>query len=114
LFVQILVFPYPLLTFELLFRKNNIYSHIEQISISGNKIDRITYNLQGLFEHGRITLNSRENWNQFKIEYMAFPSKKSHDDLIDSLSLVANLVQTTYAKVGDDEEWVPLDEVSGL
>jgi predicted phage terminase large subunit-like protein len=97
-----------------LMRKNNIYAHIEQIPISGNKIDRITYNLQGMFEHGRITLNGREKWDQFLIEYMAFPSKKAHDDLIDSLSLVANLIRTTYAKVGDDEEWEPLDEIAGI
>jgi predicted phage terminase large subunit-like protein len=97
-----------------LMRKNNVYAHIEQIQISGSKENRITYNLQGLFEHGRITLNSREEWDQFKKEYVAFPSKKSHDDLIDSLSLVANLVTTTYAKMGDDEEWEPLDEVAGI
>lgn len=95
-------------------RKNNVYCHIEQIPISGNKIDRITYNLQGLFEHGRISLNRREKWDQFLVEYMAFPSAKSHDDLLDSLSLVANLARTTYAKLGDDEEWEPLDEVSGI
>lgn len=97
-----------------LMRKNNIYTHIEQIAISGSKINRITYNLQGLFEHGRITLNSRETWDQFKKEYVSFPSTKAHDDLIDSLSLVANLVTTTYAKLGDDEEWEPVDEVTGL
>ena len=45
---------------------------------------------------------------------MAFPSKKAHDDLIDSLSLVANLVTTTYAKLGDDEDYEVLDEVCGF
>lgn len=97
-----------------LMRKNNLYAHIEQINISGSKVNRITYNLQGLFEHGRITLNSRENWNQFKIEYMAFPSTKAHDDLIDSLSLVANLVTTSYTRFQDDEEYEPLDEIVGF
>ena len=63
-----------------LMRKNNVYAHIEHIAISGSKVNRITYNLQGLFEHGRITLNSREDWSQFKKEYVSFPSKKSHDD----------------------------------
>ena len=97
-----------------LMRKNHVYAHIEQIQISGSKENRITYNLQGLFEHGRITLNSREKWDQFLKEYISFPSKKSHDDLIDSLSLVANLVTTTYAKMGDDEDWEPLDEIAGI
>lgn len=97
-------------------RKNNIYAHIEPIQIGGrgSKINRITAGLQGLFEHGRITLNSREKWDQFKIEYMAFPSTKAHDDALDSLSLVAHLVNTTYAKQTDDEEWEPMDEITGL
>ena len=97
-------------------RKNGIFAHIEPIQIAGqgSKVSRITYNLQGLFEHGRITLNSREKWDQFKVEYMAFPSAKAHDDLIDSLSLVANLVNTTYAKVGDDKDYEVLDEICGF
>jgi predicted phage terminase large subunit-like protein len=98
-----------------LMRKNNVYAHIEAIPIgSGSKTNRITYNLQGLFEHGRITLNSREDWTQFKKEYVSFPSPKAHDDLIDSLSLVANMVITTYAKDQDvGEEAEILDVVVG-
>lgn len=98
-----------------LMRKNGVYVHIEHIAISGSKANRITYNLQGLFEHGRIVLNSREDWSQFRKEYVAFPSRKTHDDLIDSLSLVANLVNTSYMKDdGGGSEWEPLDEISGL
>lgn len=99
-----------------LMRKNNIFAHIEPIQIGGqgSKISRITYNLQGLFEHGRISLNSRENWDQFKIEYMSFPSKKAHDDLIDSLSLIANMVVTTYAKVDDSDDYEVIDEICGF
>jgi len=43
-----------------------------------------------------------------------FPSPKSHDDCIDSLSLVANLVSTIYAKADESEEWEPIDVVSGI
>ena len=99
-----------------LMRKNNIFAHIEPIQIGGqgSKISRITYNLQGLFEHGRISLNSRENWDQFKIEYMSFPSKKAHDDLLDSLSLVANMVVTTYAKLDDSDDYEVLSDICGF
>ena len=99
-----------------LMRKNNIFAHIEPIQIGGqgSKISRITYNLQGLFEHGRISLNSRENWDQFKIEYMSFPSKKAHDDLIDSLSLIANMVVTTYAKLDDSQDYEVLSDICGF
>ena len=98
-----------------LMRKNNVYAHVEAIPIgSGSKTNRITYNLQGMFEHGRITLNSREDWTQFKKEYVSFPSPKTHDDLIDSLSLVANLATTSYAKDNDvGEEAEILDIVVG-
>jgi phage terminase large subunit-like protein len=99
-----------------LMRKNNIFAHIEPIQIGGqgSKISRITYNLAGLFEHGRISLNTRENWDQFKIEYMSFPSKKAHDDLIDSLSLIANMVVTTYAKLDDSQDYEVLSDICGF
>ena len=102
--------------FQDLSRKNGIYAHIEQIQIGGSsKTNRVTYALQGMFEHGRITMNSRENWDVFKKEYMNFPSKKVHDDTLDSLSLIQNLVTTTYSKYeAGVQEWEPLDEVTGL
>ena len=102
--------------FQDLSRKNGIYAHIEQIQIGGSsKTNRVTYALQGMFEHGRITMNSRENWDVFKKEYMNFPSKKVHDDTLDSLSLIQNLVTTTYSKYeAGVQEWKPLDEVTGL
>jgi len=97
-----------------LMRKNAQYAHIEAIQIGGgSKTNRITYNLQGLFEHGRITLNSREKWDRFKVEYMAFPSTKAHDDLIDALSLVANLVTTSYGRQEVDDDFDVLDDIAG-
>jgi phage terminase large subunit-like protein len=97
-----------------LMRKNNVFAHVEAIPIgSGSKTNRITYNLQGLFEHGRITLNSREDWTQFKKEYVSFPSKGTHDDILDSISLVANLVTTIYAREEGGEEWEAVDAISG-
>lgn len=99
-----------------LMRKNNVFAHVEAIPIgSGSKVNRITYNLQGLFEHGRITLNSREDWTQFKKEYVSFPTKGVHDDLLDSASLVANLVTTTYSRTDDvGEEYEILDVITGM
>lgn len=98
-----------------LMRKNNIYAHVEPVSIGANsKVNRITYALQGMFEHGRIILNKKENWDQFKKELFNFPSKKSHDDLIDGLALLSLLATTSYAKPQDDEEWEPLDAISGI
>lgn len=102
----------PYLTDQM--RKHGVYAHIEPIPISGNKIDRITYALQGLFEHGRITLNSREKWDRFKVEYMAFPSKRAHDDLIDACSLCAHLIKTSYARQNDQDDYEVLSDICGF
>ena len=49
-----------------LMRKNNVYAHIQDLT-HGNrkKADRIVWALQGRFEHGRIVLNSEEDWDDF-------------------------------------------------
>jgi len=39
---------------------------------------------------------------------------KSHDDLIDSLSLVANLVNTSYMKDNVSEDAEVLDDICGF
>jgi predicted phage terminase large subunit-like protein len=98
-----------------LMRKNNIYSHIEAIPTSGrSKVDRITYGLQGLFEHGRIILNKRENWDQFKKELFNFPSPKAHDDLIDATSMCAHLITVIYGEQESIEDFDILDPVCGF
>ncbi len=63
---------------------------------------------------GICGLTKKENWDQFKKELFNFPSKKSHDDLIDGLALLSLLATTSYAKQQDDEEWEPLDAISGI
>jgi predicted phage terminase large subunit-like protein len=101
-----------------LMRKNNVFMHIEQIATSGNsKVNRITYALQGLMEHGRIIFNERENWDEVKREMLAFPSERAHDDLIDALSMIPYVATVTYAKRGsyeEPEEWAPLDDIAGI
>lgn len=97
-------------------RKHGIYTHIEVVPIgSASKVSRITMGIQGMLEHGRITFNSREDWDELKREVLAFPSPKAHDDLLDALSLLAHISVTSYMK-GDegDEEWEPLDEITGI
>lgn len=97
-------------------RKNGVYAHIEAIPIGGgSKTNRIVYNIQGLMEHGRITLNSRENWDKLKKQLVSFPNPRVHDDAVDALSLVANLVTTSYQKTDDvGEEAEIIDIVAGF
>lgn len=97
-----------------LMRKNNIYAHIEDLT-HGNKkkTDRVVWALQGRFEHGRIVLNKDEDWDEFRDQYMMFPTPNVHDDLIDALAYVDQLSITTYFSDDDDDGVEPLDFISG-
>jgi hypothetical protein len=98
-----------------LMRKNNVYSHIVDLT-HGNrkKADRIIWSLQGRFEHGRIVLNSEEDWDEFKDQLLMFPAQGVHDDLPDSLSYIDQLAVTTYFEDDQEDEWQPLDVISGI
>lgn len=98
-----------------LMRKNNVYSHIVDLT-HGNrkKTDRIVWGLQGRFEHGRIVLNREEDWDDFLDQLLMFPAKGVHDDLPDALSYIDQLAVTTYFQEEEGEEWEPIDIVSGV
>lgn len=104
-----------------LMRKNNIFAHIHPLT-HGNekKTDRVVWALQGMFEHGRIVLNSegmehKGSWqNEFADEYLMFPTKGVHDDLIDSLANIAQMAVTTYSANDEEDEYEPLDIITGI
>ncbi len=98
-----------------LMRKNNVYSHIVDLT-HGNrkKTDRVIWSLQGRFEHGRIVLNSEEDWDTFVDQLLLFPSQGVHDDLPDALSYIDQLAVTSYFEDADDEDWQPMDVISGV
>ena len=96
-------------------RKNNIYCHITPLT-HGNKHknDRVVWALQGRLEHGRITFNEDVDWKEAFDQICMFPTAGVHDDLIDSLSLVDQLAVTSYQQDYEEEDWEPLDSVSGF
>lgn len=98
-----------------LMRKNNVYSHIVDLT-HGNrkKTDRIIWSLQGRFEHGRIILNREEDWDVFVDQLLMFPSQGVHDDLPDALSYIDQLAVTSYFEQDDSEEWEPMDIIAGI
>jgi len=98
-----------------LMRKNNVYCHINDLT-HGNKkkADRIIWSLQGRFEHGRIVLNSDEDWDDFTDQLLMFPAQGVHDDLPDALSYIDQLAVTSYFESEDDDEWEPVDIISGV
>jgi Terminase large subunit, T4likevirus-type, N-terminal/Terminase RNaseH-like domain len=98
-----------------LMRKNSIYCHVSPLT-HGNqkKEDRVIWALQGMFEHGRIVLNSDCDWDEFRDEYMMFPTSNVHDDQIDALSMIAQMAVTVYSDDNQTEEYEPIDVIVGF
>lgn len=77
-----------------------------------SKPDRIRWALQGRAENGRIVLN-KGNWNEEFLDQAAdFPSRLSHDDLIDALAYVDQIATPIYGSSEVMQYWQPLDEVA--
>jgi phage terminase large subunit-like protein len=98
-----------------LMRKTNTYAHIQDLT-HGNrrKQDRIAWALQGRFEHGRISFNEDKEWTEAFDQISMFPTAGLHDDLVDALSYTDQLAVTSYQADYDDEDWEPLDKISGF
>ena len=97
-----------------LMRKYNSYFRIEDLT-HGNKkkTDRITWSLQGRLEHGKITFNEGP-WNSEIIdELMNFPNPQVHDDLIDALSYIDQIAIAEYTSDYEEDDYTPMDAVSG-
>jgi len=97
-----------------LMRKNNIYSHIQDLT-HGNKkkTDRVVWSLQGRMEHGRISFNEDEDWEEFLDQLVMFPTAGVHDDLVDALSYVDQLAVTSYQQDYEDDDYQILDPIAG-
>jgi phage terminase large subunit-like protein len=97
-----------------LMRKNNVYAHIQDLT-HGNKkkVDRVVWSLQGRLEHGRISFNKQEDWDEFKDQLIMFPTAGVHDDLVDALSYVDQLAIVSYQQDYEQDEYEVLDPISG-
>lgn len=97
-----------------LMRKNNTFFSVQDLT-HGNKkkTDRITWALQGRFEHGNIILNENEDWEDLKEELLLFGAKDIHDDLIDALSYIDQMAISIYNDEPEIDDWQPFDTVSG-
>lgn len=96
-------------------RKRNRYFRTELLT-HGNKrkVDRVVWALQGRMEHKRITF-AKGDWNtKFMDQLFQFPSKLTHDDLIDALAYIDQLADVCYpATMDDQDEWKPIDDATG-
>lgn len=76
---------------------------------------RIATALQGRLEHGRITFADGEYLDKLKEQALDFPSHMTHDDMLDALSYVDQLITLNYS--GEDwmqDTWAPIDEAVGF
>lgn len=98
-----------------LMRKNNVYVHISDLT-HGNKRkqDRIVWSLQGRFEHGRISFNEDVDWSETFDQICMFPTAGVHDDRVDALSYIDQIAITSYQADYEEDDWEPLDSVSGF
>lgn len=96
-------------------KRIGIFPHIVDLTHGGKKkIERITWALQGRFEHGRIFLKKDAPWIEQLVEQLLdFPNPLSHDDLIDALSYIDQLAQVSYSFDLTTDDWEPLDPLSG-
>ena len=102
----------PLLDLQ---RQRNRFFRVDLLT-HGNKkkTDRVVWALQGRMEHGRITFNTGD-WNsKFMDELFQFPSKLTHDDLIDALAYIDQLADVAYPSAIDElDSWEALDSTTG-
>lgn len=94
--------------------KQNIYPRIEEISIGNrSKVDRVVGALQGRFEHKQVELCDGDWVKEFKDELLNFPTTGVHDDMVDSVSLIAQIANAVMYFEDLDDEYEPLDWISG-
>jgi len=94
--------------------KKGIYPRIEEVN-QGNKskVDKVVGALQGRFEHKTITLREDE-WNKdFIDELLNFPTTGVHDDMVDSLSLIAHIAVNSFELEIEEDDFEPMDIISG-
>lgn len=96
-------------------RRTGYFVRIHELT-HGNKkkTDRIVWALQGKMEHGRIKFN-RGEWSKICLDQLLqFPDTRTHDDLIDALAYVDQLITISYVdSYYDEDTFLVLDEMTG-
>ena len=94
--------------------KQGVYPRIEEIRLGNkSKIDRVVGALQGRFEHRQVELCDGDWVREFKDELLNFPTTGVHDDMVDSVSLIAHIANAAVYFEDDFDDYEPLDIISG-
>lgn len=95
-------------------RRLGIYPNIIPCVHGGKqKVDRITWALQGLLQHGRITFRNGKYLQKLMDQAMDFPSRLAHDDMLDALAYISQVAKTSYAARTIIDSWSPDDFAMG-
>ena len=96
-------------------RSTNRFVHIDELRHGGKKkSERITWSLQGRMEHQQITFNEDKDWRFFISQMLDFPSRLSHDDLLDALSYIDQVSIADFAhSIEMNDDWEPDDVIAG-
>jgi predicted phage terminase large subunit-like protein len=83
------------------------YPHVTDVSHGGiKKTNRITWALQGRFEHRRVFFKENAEWlRKLETQLLDFPNPLSHDDLIDALAYIDQVAQTDWEPDDEEDEW---------
>jgi len=95
-------------------KRTQTFFRVDELT-HGNKkkTDRIVWSLQGRFENGYIKLDKGAWNNEFLDQLFQFPNKMVHDDLIDALSYIEQLAKVSYALDFEEDDYEPMDAISG-
>jgi phage terminase large subunit-like protein len=94
--------------------KRAIYPRIDEVALGNkSKVDKIIGALQGRFEHKQIELCDGEWVREFRDELLNFPTTGVHDDMVDSLSLIAHIANAAVYFEDYNDDYEPLDIISG-
>jgi hypothetical protein len=94
--------------------KQSVYPRIEEIRIGNrSKVDRVVGALQGRFEHKQVELCDGDWVREFKDELLNFPTTGVHDDMVDSVSLIAHIANAAVYFDDYEDDYEPLDWISG-
>ena len=94
--------------------KQGVYPRIEEIRLGNkSKVDRVVGALQGRFEHKQVELCDGDWVREFKDELLNFPTTGVHDDMVDSVSLIAHIANAAVYFDDYEDDYEPLDIISG-
>jgi len=94
--------------------KQGVYPRIEEIRLGNkSKVDRVVGALQGRFEHKQVELCDGDWVKEFKDELLNFPTTGVHDDMVDSVSLIAHIANAAVYFDDYEDDYEPLDIISG-